>query len=121
HADRVGALTQDRLLDLGQQNARQLLALLGAPERVRVRDMRRRDRGLAERLLEAGNAGERERPERDAVVGGRPRDRLRALRLAVEDVVLAGELPGGLDRLRAAAGEEDVLDAVRGERREAGR
>ena len=57
----------------------------------------RRDRGGAERLLHGAHAGERERAERDAVVGDLARDRLRALRLALGQVVLADDLPGGLD------------------------
>ena len=45
------------------------------------------------------------------MVGDVPGDRLEPLGLAVGDVVLAGELPGGLDGLGAAGGEEHAIDA----------
>ena len=88
-------------------SSRQLVA-----ERVRVRDPHDRDRRRAERLLHRPHAGERQRAERDAVVGDLARDRLRALRLALGEVVLADDLPGGLDRLRAAAREEHAVDVA---------
>ena len=81
-------------------------------KRVGVGDVARVDRRRAERLLVARDPGERERAERDAVVGDVAGDRLEPLGLAVGDVVLAGELPGGLDRLGAAGGEEHAVDAV---------
>ena len=52
------------------------------------------------------------------MVGAVARDRLGALRLAVGDVELADDLPGGLDGLRAAAGEEHVVEVAGHELRE---
>ena len=77
---------------------------------VRVRDVEGGDGRRAKRLLEAGHAGERQRTQGHAVVGAIARDRLGALRLAVREVVLADELPGGLHGLRAAAREEHVVE-----------
>ena len=115
HRDRVRALGLDDALDLGQQAGAErglVLAVGGAAERVRVGHVRDRDRGRPELLLVVRDAGERERPERDPVVGAVARDRLGALRLAVGDVELADDLPGGLDGLRAAAGEEHVVEVA---------
>ena len=46
------------------------------------------------------------------MVGDLARDRLRALRLALGEVVLAHDLPRGLDRLRPAAGEEHAVEVA---------
>ena len=46
------------------------------------------------------------------MVGGLARDDLGAHRVAVELVELARELPGGLDGLRAAGGEEDAVEVA---------
>ena len=79
---------------------------------VGVGDPHDRDRRGAERLLHRPHAGEAQRAQRDAVVGDLARDRLRALRLALGQVVLADDLPGGLDRLRAAVGEEHAVEVA---------
>ena len=68
--------------------------------------------GGAERLLHRAHAGERERAERDAVVGDLARDRLVRCGSPLGQVVLADDLPGGLDRLRAAVGEEDAVEVA---------
>ena len=107
-----GPLGEHRLLELLEQRARQLGALQRGAVGARVRDVAGRDRGRSERLAERLEAGERERSQRHAVVGGAASDRLAPLGLAVGEVVVAHELPSRLDRLRAAAGEEDALEAV---------
>jgi hypothetical protein len=81
------------------------------PVRVRRGRVVGLDRGRAERLLHTGHAGERQRPERDAVVGHPAGDGLRALVLAAREVHLPGDLPRRLDGLRAAAGEERAAQA----------
>ena len=68
-----------------------------------------------ERDLEVGQAGRRERPHRGAVVGDLAGDDLRALAAAVGAVPVARDLDRGLDRLRAAVGEEDAVEVARGE------
>src|SRR5262249_16444443 len=60
------------------------------------------------------SAPDRERTERDAVIALASRDDVSPLRLAAFDEILAREFERGLDRLRAAADEKDVADAVRG-------
>ena len=122
--DLVGAGGEDRVLDLGQQHGAERRgvgdrAAAGAAEHVGVGDVGDVDRRAAERLLEALHAGERQRAERDAVVGDVAGDRLGALRLADREEVLARELPRRLDRLRAAAGEEDAVHAGRRDARRA--
>ena len=94
-----------------------------------------------ERRPERRDAVDREGAERGAVVGDVARDRLVAARplrrrddrvvpplglvrgaaeplLAARRVVLAGELPGRLDRLGAAGDEEHAVEVARGERRD---
>jgi len=114
HRHRLGARGLDRALGLVEQPRRErgLVARVGITEGVRVGDPHDRDRRRAERLLVGRHAGERERAERDAVVGDLARDRLRALRLALGQIVLAHDLPGGLDRLRAAVGEEHAVEVA---------
>ena len=104
----------DRALDLVQQPRAQrgLVLGVGIAVAVGVGDPHDRDRRRAERLLHRPHAGERERAERHPVVGDLARDRLRALRLALGQVVLADDLPGRLDRLRAAVGEEDAVEVA---------
>jgi hypothetical protein len=53
-------------------------------------------------------------PVRGAVVGDRAADHLVLHRLADELEVLLGQLPGGLDGLAAAGGEEDLVQVARG-------
>ena len=64
--------------------------------------------------LERRQAGDRQGPVRGAVVRDRPRDHLVLVRLAGELEVVLGQLPGGLDGLAAAGGEEDVVEVARG-------
>ena len=61
----------------------------------------------------AGDAGRGERAHRRAVVGDLARDHLVAPGVAGELVVLAAELERGVDRLRAARGEEDAVEVAR--------
>ena len=107
-------------LDLCQQPGAERFGVVPVrrSERVRVGDVGDLDRRRTEVVLEARNAGEGQRAERDAVVRDLPGDRLPPLRLADRDVVLADELPSGLHRLRAAAGEEDPVVVGRGQRRD---
>ena len=79
------------------------------------------DRRWAERLLEAGHAGQGERAKRHAVIGAIARDRLGPLRLIPRQVVLADELPGGLHGLRSAAREEHVIERAGSDLRQPGR
>ena len=59
-----------------------------------------------------GDAGHGQRAHRRAVVGELARDRPCSARVAGELVVLAAELERGLDRLRAAGGEEDAVEVA---------
>ena len=74
-----------------------------------------------ERLLGRRDAGDRQRALGGAVVGDGPRDHLGLLGLADQLEVLLGQLPGRLDRLAAAGGEEHLVQIARGARRPAGR
>ena len=58
-------------------------------------------------------AADRERAQRVAVIALTPRDQEAALRLAALDEILPRQLQRRLDRLRSAADEEDVAEAVR--------
>ena len=121
HRDRFGALAIDHCRHLVEKQRRELGSGLRPSEFIRVRDVECFDGGRAKRLFEAGHAGERQRAERDAVIRAVARDRLRAVRLAVRDVVLADQLPRGLDRLRAAVRKEHVVErAGRNPRQSAG-
>ena len=57
-------------------------------------------------------AADRERAERDAVIALAARDDISPLRLAAFDEILPRELERSLDRLRPAADEENMPDAV---------
>ncbi len=114
-----GPASQHGLLDLGQQPRAEgdRVVTVGCPERVGVADVADLDRGRSEVVLELGDAGERQRPESDAVVGDLAGDGLAALRLTEREVVLPDELPGRLHRLGAAAGEVDAVVVCRGQGR----
>ena len=114
HRHRLRAGLDDRALGVVEQPRaeRGLVLRLGVAVAVGVGDPRDRDRRGAERLLHRPHAGEAQRAEGDAVVGDLARDRLRALRLALGQVVLAHDLPGGFDRLRAAVGEEHAVQVA---------
>jgi hypothetical protein len=110
HRDLLRALRLDCLFELVEQTGAEgiFVVPVWSPEPVRIRDPRDRDRRLAERFLVSPHAGERERPERDAVVRDVASDRLDPARLAARHVVHAGELPGGFNRLGSSRGEEDL-------------
>src|SRR5215831_5605773 len=81
---------------------------------VNRRYMVRFDQKRSELLALPLSAPDRERTERDAVIALASRDDVSPLRLAAFDEILAREFERGLDRLRAAADEKDVADALRG-------
>ena len=116
--DRLRAGLDDRRLEVVEQERGELLLGLGgrAVVAVRVADV---DHVGDERLeggAQRGDAVDRERAQRGAVVGEAAGDGLPAA-LAAGGVVGAGELPGGLDGLGAAGDEEDAVQVARGERR----
>ena len=75
---------------------------------VRVGDVARVAQQRLERRAGGRDAGQRERSERAAVVGASTGDHLAPGVLAPGEVVLARELPGRLDRLGAARGQEQA-------------
>ena len=107
---RLRALELDHLLDRVRGPER--VAVLGPAVRVRVRHVVGARHERLERRAQRRDAGDRERAEGGAVVGGLARDDLRLQRVAVQLVVLAGELPGRLDGLGAARGEEDPVEVA---------
>ena len=116
--DRLGPLEDDPLLDRVGGPGR--LAVLGPAVDVGVRDVAAAGRERLELAAQLGDAGRREGAERGAVVGDLAGDHLVLLAFAVHPVVVAGELQRRLDRLRAAVGEEDPVEALGGERGEPG-
>src|SRR5262249_60611687 len=60
-------------------------------------------------------------PEGAAVVAAPGGEGLGLVAGAAVPVIAAGELQGGLDRLRAAVGEEDAVEVARRQRRDPGR
>ena len=58
-------------------------------------------------------AADRERAQRDAVIALAPGDEIAPLRLAALDEILPRELQRRLDRLRSAADEERMAEALR--------
>ena len=122
HRDCLGPGLEDRLLEVVEQERCELLLrlLVRAVVAVRVADVERVGHERLERRLEGRDPVDRERSHRRPVVGDPPRDRLPAA-LAARGVVLAGELPGGLDRLGAAGDEEDPVQVAGGERGDLGR
>ncbi len=120
--DAVGALHLDRLADLVGGPPPELLGsqaveagdLVGAVV-VGVRHAHRARHERLEGLLEGRDAGDRQGALRGAVVGDRAADDLVLARLAGELEELLGELPGRLDRLAAACGEEHTVQVTGGE------
>ena len=104
-ADAVGGPATERLRVAAQVLGRAVL--VGVGHLVRARDQR------LELLLERRQAGDRQGAVRGAVVGDRPRDHLVLVRLAGELEVVLRQLPGGLDGLAAARGEEDPVEVAR--------
>jgi hypothetical protein len=76
--------------------------------------MMRLDQKRTELLALPFPASDRERAERDAMIALASLNDVSPLRLAAFDEILAREFERGLDRLRPAAHEENVTDAVRG-------
>ena len=143
HRDRLGPCLQDGLLEVLEQERGELLLRLLRRTVVAVRvthvDDVRYER--LERRAQRGDPVDGESPHRRPVVGDPARDRLpaavggellldplaglhaehlRPLPVAARRVVLACELPGGLDGLGAAVHEEDAVQVTRGERRDLG-
>ena len=115
--DRVGALDLDGLADLVGGPAAERLevvaqVLRGAVE-VGVGHLVGARHQRLERLPSLGDAGDRQRALRGAVVGDGPADHLVLARLADELQVLLGQLPRGLDGLAAAGGEEHPVQVAR--------
>ena len=116
--DRLGTLELDRLADpVGCPPAERLevVTVLGRAVEVRVGHLvRARDERLEHRLR-AGDAGDRQRAVRSAVVGDVAADHLVLQRPAGELEVLLGDLPRALDRLAAAGREEDAVEVAGGQ------
>jgi hypothetical protein len=116
HADVLGPLGQDRLLDRicgGQRVVARVLA------RVRVEHVAGVGHERLEGSLGGRDARDREGSERAAVVGAVTRDDDPARALAERVEVLARQLPGGLHGLGAARGEEHARHLRRREREHA--
>ena len=116
HRDRARIRLLDRTLELlEQQRGELLLGLLrGPPVAIRVADVDHVGHEWLERRPELRDAVERQRPERRAVVGDPARDRLPAP-ITADGVVLARQLPGRLDGLRAARDEEHPVEVAGGQ------
>ena len=114
--DGVGALELDGLGDaVGGPAAEGLLVVaqvLGRAVDVGVRHLVRAGHERLEHLLGRRDAGDRQGALRRAVVGDARRDDLVLGRLAGQLEVLLGQLPGGLDGLAAAGGEEDAVEVA---------
>ena len=121
HRDRLRAGLDDRRVEIVEQERGELLLGLGrrAVVAVRVADVDHVGDERLEGRAQRGDAVDRERAHRGAVVGEAAGDGLPAA-LAAGGVVGAGELPRGLDGLGAAGDEEDAVQVARGERRELG-
>ncbi len=116
HRHGLGPGLHDRGLQLVEQEARELgLGLLGRPVvAVGVRHVQHVRHQRLEGRAQLGAPGERQRPERGAVVGHPPGDGLPAP-LAAGAVILAGELPRRLGGLGAARDEERPVEVAGGE------
>ena len=119
HRHGLGAGLHDRRVEVLEQEGRELLlGLVGrAVVAVRVPHVDRVGHERLERRAQRGDAVDRERAHRRPVVGGATRHGLPAA-LAARLVVLARELPRGLDRLAAAGDEEAAVEIARRERRD---
>ncbi len=82
---------------------------------VGVRDAHPARGQRLERLLDRGQPGDGQRPHRGAVIGDLPAEHLVPARLTDGLEVLLGQLPGRLDRLGAAGGEEHPVQVARGQ------
>jgi hypothetical protein len=120
--DRLGALLQDGALDVvgAAQRARRRMRTQVTSVAVGVRHVEGAGHERFERHPQRGDPGDGERPHRRAVVGDVAGDDLVAAGLADGLEVLAGELPGRLDRLGAAGGEEHPVEVAGGELGELG-
>jgi hypothetical protein len=113
---RLGTLEEDLLLDLVGGPAAErhrVVAVQRRPVDVGVGHLVRAGHQRLERRLERGQPGDGQRALRRAVVGHRPGDHLVLARVAGQFVVLLGQLPGRLDRLAAACGEEHLVQVAR--------
>ena len=118
HRDRGRVERLQRVQEVVEQEVRELLLRLPLRAVVAVGVAAVADLGdeRLERRAQRPDAVDRQRAHGGAVVGDVAADGLPAL-LAARRVVLAGELPGGLDGLGAAGDEEDAVEAFRGEAR----
>ena len=144
-ADGLGAHREDRLLEVVEQELRELLLGLGARAVVAicVVDVAHLGHERLERFAERGDAVDREGAHRRAVVGDVACDRLVPVRpaarrnkrvvprlrlaerhadslLAARDVVLPGELPRRLDGLGTTGDEEHAVQVTGCERGQLG-
>ena len=101
-------LELDRLLD--RVRGPQRVAILAPAIGVRVGHVRATGGQRLERRAQGGQAGDRQRPHRGAVVGEVARDDLVPRRRSARGVIGLRELPRRLDRLGAAGGEEDAVE-----------
>ena len=117
--DRLGSLTEDGPLDLVRGPDAERLQVVaherGGPVEVGVRHPDAARGHRLERVLDVGQAGDGQRAHRGPVVGDLAADHLVPFGLAGQLEVLLGELPGRLDGLRAAGGEEHPVQVARGQ------
>jgi hypothetical protein len=116
HRNRARPGRVDRVLELLEEQGGELLLglLLGPVVAVRVPNVVDPRHERLERVPESRDPVDRQGSHRRAVVGDVARDCLPPpLRLPSSGVVLARELPGRLDRLRAARAEEDAVEVAR--------
>ena len=114
---RLGPLVLDLPFDVvrAPQRARAQVGTVVAAVAVGVLHLASSGHERLEGLTSRRDAGDREGAERGPVVGDVAADHLVPGRLAGHLEVLAGELPGRLDRLAAAGGEEHAIEIARGE------
>ena len=107
------AFEADALVDrLGEDHR---VPVVRVPVEVRVRHVAATGCERLELRAQLGDAGCRKGSQGGAVVGDLTGDDLGLLPLAPHAVVVAGELDGGLDRLGATVGEEDLVEVARGQ------
>ena len=110
------ALAEDGALDLvGRPPPERLqrVAVLGRAVEVRVRHAYGPGHQRLEGVLDVGQAGDRQRAHRRAVVRDLAADHLVPAVLAGQLEVVAGQLERRLDGLGAAGGEEDPVEVAR--------
>ena len=111
--DRFRALPQDRPLDLVRGPLPELRLVpgqeVGGAVEVGVRHPDAAGHQRLERVLDVGQAGDRQGAHGRAVVGDVTADHLVLAGMPGQLEVLLGQLPGRLDRLRPAGGEENPV------------